>query len=121
MADEKRSAIRVKKSLSIKYQYALNTENRWDISFVKDISEKGVCINTKVEFPVNGNIVLSFKLPTDPFHAIEINGRVIDSRLFGQTDTYVTRIEFTNLSIEQRTAIQQFVNWAISTEKPKKS
>ncbi|MDD5079202.1 MAG: PilZ domain-containing protein [Candidatus Omnitrophica bacterium] len=121
MADEKRSAVRVKKSLSIKYQYALNTENLWDISFVKDISEKGVCINTKVEFPVSGNILLSFKLPTDPFHVIEITGKVIDSRIFGQTSTYVTRIQFPDLSIEQRTAIQQFVAWAISSEKPKKS
>lgn len=119
MAEEKRGARRVKKSLSIKYQYDLNTQTLWDISFVKDISEKGVCINTKVAFPVNGIIVLSFKLPTDPFHAIEIKGKVVDSQIFGQTETFLTRIEFTDLAIEQRAAIQQFVAWAVSSEKPK--
>jgi len=121
MGEEKRNAVRVKKSLSVKYQYLRDTENLWDISFVKDISEKGVCINTKIAFPANGVILLSLKLPTDPFHSIEIKGRVIDSRIFGQTDTFVTRIEFTDLTIEQKTAIQQFVAWAVSTDKPKKS
>ena len=114
---ERRRSIRVKTTLTVKYaQDALDENTRkWDTTIVRDISEHGICITTTGSFLPKEALTLLIKFPSKPLEQIEIKGSVVDSKSlkasFGQTvrDTYVTRIEFTDLKEEHRELIRSYV------------
>ena len=114
---ERRRSMRIKTTLTVQYaQDALDENTRkWDTTIVRDISEHGICITTTGCFSPKEALTLLIKLPSNPLEHIEMKGRVVDSKSlkasFGQTvrDTYVTRIEFTDLKEEHRELIRSYV------------
>jgi len=117
MGEERRRAVRIKSTLFIQYCLGNTANNAWDISTVKDISESGVCILTGRRFEKDSTIALRLRLPSRPFEAIQIYGRVVDSTSAGYAGSFITRIEFKNLKEDIQILFHEYVRWIINSEK----
>jgi hypothetical protein len=115
---EKRKAIRVAKPLAV--QYAVKKDGssalRWDMSLMKDISERGCCIRTDEVYPKDDVFNLRIRMPTSPTEYFEVTAKVIDSGVTrGRICT--TRLEFFNLTEDQQRLVRDFVAWALEKER----
>jgi hypothetical protein len=117
---EKRSAKRVEKNLII--QYSIDTDTgvrKWDVSSVKDISEKGV------SFMVNGKVSLGtiihmlIRIPLKPFEWFELSGKVLGSKEYSFDSSFI-RVIFLDLKEEQKTLIRDYIAWCLSKDGGKK-
>ena len=106
MDEERRKTVRIKIPLLIQYSKDNVT---WDISPVKDFSEMGVRIITRIKFSAGDNLKLKMRIPLKPTECQEFYGKIIDCSE-SPTQTHVTRIEFVDLSEEQKTLIQSYIN-----------
>ena len=106
MERERRKTIRVKIPLLIQYS---NDNVTWDISPVKDFSESGAKIITRTKFSSGDNLKLKIRIPLKPSEYQEFCGKIINCSE-SLTQTHVTRIEFVDLSEEQKTLIQNYIN-----------
>ncbi|MDD5731162.1 MAG: PilZ domain-containing protein [Candidatus Omnitrophica bacterium] len=114
MDGDRRSAPRVEKPLMVKYSLASQNQGCWDSTTTKDISRKGILLHTRKSFPKGEKLKILIKIPFDPFHWMEIEGKVVDF-----VGNY-TRIEFIGLGKQQEQLIQDYVEWAIKHNLPKK-
>ncbi|MFH1889082.1 MAG: PilZ domain-containing protein [Candidatus Omnitrophota bacterium] len=105
MPDERRKSVRIKKVISVRY-----TEDgkKWDITSIKDISEKGMCFTTHEEFVPNDVITFLIKIPSMPLEWIELTGRVV------KRQSHITRVEFVNLQDNHKELIRQHIKWFLS-------
>ena len=110
---EKRGSRRINKRLTIQYENA--PAYKWDISAVTSLSETGMCVATSESFLPDTILRFRLKLPSSPFQAIEIGGRVVSSQknTFSKTKgtSYLTRIEIVNLHPEGKDLIIHYINW----------
>lgn len=121
---EKRKAMRAKSPLIIQYspKNPANEGKKWDTTQIQNISEKGVCITTRM--PLNPGDIMTFmlKVPTCPLERIEIEGEVVESHplesSYGEIikETYLTRIKFLEYKEEHRQLIRSFVQWFLKKE-----
>ena len=106
MDGERIKTVRIKIPLLIQYSKDNVT---WDISPVKDFSEMGARIITRIKFSAGDNLKLKMRIPLKPTECQEFCGKIIDCSE-SPTQTHVTRIEFVDLSEEQKTLIQSYIN-----------
>ena len=106
MDEERRKTIRIKIPLLIQYSKDNVT---WDISPVKDFSESGAKIITRFKFAAGDNLKLKIRIPLKPSECQEFCGKIIDCSE-SPTQTHVTRIEFVDLSDEQKSLMQNYIN-----------
>ncbi|TAM38910.1 PilZ domain-containing protein [bacterium] len=114
MDNERRNAPRIEKTLTAKYSQASQCPSCWDSTTIKNISKAGILLNTRKSFPKGETLKLLIKIPFDPFHWLEVEGKVIES--IGNA----TRIKFASLSKEQEQLIRDYVEWLIKYNLPKR-
>jgi len=119
MEEERRRSVRVKKPLSVQYSYSLDNKTRWDMSFIKDLSDTGICITTNNIFPADEIFFIRIKIPIKPHQALEIEGKVIESREY-KACGYITRLEFVGLKDDQKELIREYIAWILLKERSKK-
>jgi len=105
MGGERRKASRIKIPLLIQYSRDSVT---WDISPVKDFSEAGAKIITRTKFSSGDNLKLKMRIPLKPSECQELYGKIIECSE-SSTQMHVTRIEFVDLSEEQKTLMQSYI------------
>lgn len=109
MEQEKRKAVRVKRTLYIQYERLNNEENKiWDTGNVRDISETGASFIANKTFPVNHSISLRLRLPSNPTEWMDFSGRIVYSAE-SSTGVHLTRVEFASLKEEHKQALREFV------------
>lgn len=114
MDGDRRNAPRIDKALTVKYSQASQSPICWDSTTIKNISVAGILLHTRKKFPKREILKLLIKIPFDPFHWMEIEGKVVESV------ANITRIEFVGLRKEQEQLIRDYVEWAIKHNLPKK-
>lgn len=118
---EKRGVERIPKQMTIQYCVDLDPMfQKWDISSIINIGEKGV------RFTVNGKlnpgitIYMRIKLPLKPFEWLEISGKLVSSEeLKTKKDkivsgTSVIRVAFLELGENQKALLHEYVLWFLS-------
>jgi len=123
MEDDRRKAVRIKKSLTVLYRYNLDAGKKiWDETVIKDISETGISILTVKPFQPNDEFDFRIKLPMNPRGWSEFKGRAIDSKeMIGIREDriagmYVTRVEFVGLTEEEKGQLRMYIAWFLSKE-----
>lgn len=119
MEEERRRSVRIKKPLTVQYSYTLDEKKIWDMSFIKDLSDTGMCITTNKNFLVNEIFSIRIKVPLRPLMAVEIEGRVVESKE-SKACGYVTRVEFINLKDDQKELLREYIAWILVKERSKK-
>jgi len=114
MDSERRRAPRIDKALTVKYAQASQCPVCWDSTTIKNISTTGILLNTRKNFPKGEALKLLIKIPFDPFHWLEIDGKVIESA------ANLTRVKFEGLRKEQEQLIHDYVEWLIKYNQPKR-
>ena len=114
MDNERRNAPRIEKALTVKYSLSAQSPSCWDSTTVKNISTTGILLNTRKNFPKGEVLKLLIKIPFDPFHWMEIEGKVVDSV------ENTTRVKFMGLRKEQEQLIHDYVQWLIKYNLPKR-
>lgn len=121
--EERRKTVRIKKSLIALYSMeASGQKEKWDQTFIKNISEEGMMITTMKAFQQNATLHFLIKFPLQPFEWKEFRGKVIDSVALktlhddAVSNTYITRIEFLDLKEEQKELLRVYVAWFLSKE-----
>ena len=119
---EKRLAPRLKRRFTIQYQIkkiplakrksvALSA----DISWTKDLSEKGVFFTTSHLIPFEATLEIKLRLPAQKKFIqlqkkfIQLEGRVVACEEIAKNLIYGVRIEFINLKDEQKEALRKFI------------
>ncbi len=110
---DRRKAPRVEKALTVKYCQPAQGLN-WDFATAKNISRKGIFLNTSKNFAKGETLRLLIKVPTDPFRWMEVEGKVVDS--IGNT----ARVNFIGIGGEQEKVIGDYVEWLMRYNLPKK-
>ena len=113
MDAERRKAPRINKSLTVKYSQPSQSPI-WDFAIAKNISRKGIFLNTRKNFAKGEILKLLIKVPADPFHWMEVEGKVIES--IGNT----ARLNFIGIAQEQEKMIGDYVEWLIKYSLSKK-
>jgi hypothetical protein len=117
MEEERRKAVRIKKSLTVYYCFDNEYGSKiWDITTVKDISETGVSIQTVKAFQPASLICLRLRIPSRPFDNIEVAGKVVDCSVMVKDTTWLTKIEFDNLDQDTRAVFREYVSWVIKSQ-----
>ena len=119
MKEERRRSIRVKKPLTVQYNYTLDNKTIWDMSFIKDLSDTGMCITTNKIFPKDEIFFIRIKVPIKPHLALEIEGKVVESKE-SKACGYITRVEFAGLKDDQKELIREYIAWVLVKERSKK-
>jgi len=116
--EEKREVGRIKKMLVI--QYSILTGKyplKWDISGIRDIGAKGVCVTARSNLKIGTELLLVLKIPSMPFKQLTLKGQVVSAdelktkREWIVADTNVARIKFTEVQEEDRKLIDDYVDW----------
>jgi hypothetical protein len=107
MEIERRKAPRIEKALIAKYTQASVSPGCWDSTTIENISRTGILLNTRKNFPKGEILKLLIKIPFDPFHWMEVEGKVVESSVHNM------RIKFIGLSKEQEKLIHDYVGWLI--------
>lgn len=120
MSEEKREAVRIKKSMVVMYS---RDEKTWDTTSLRDISEKGLQITVKEEVAENDTLYLMMKIPSRPFEWLEFCG-IVKKTLSLKTaqeelvsGTYIVHVEFADLNPEYKELIREYVDWFLSKTK----
>jgi hypothetical protein len=106
MENERRSAIRVKVPLLIQYS---KDNIIWDISPIKDFSELGAKIITRMKFSPGDKLKLRIRIPLKPLECLEFYGKIIDCSE-STSETHITRIKFLDLNEEWKSLIRDYIN-----------
>ena len=119
--EEKRCSARVQKNLLIQFSFdAAGPGRKWDVSSIKDISEKGVSFSAAEKFNVGSTVYMLIKIPLRPFEWFEITGKIVDAEEFKEETrindlhTYIMRVSFLDLQEDQKTLIHEYVSWCLS-------
>ena len=123
MVEERRKSVRIKKTITVRYGYGINKdEKKWDMTFLRDISETGMSIATCHQFSANDILTCIIKIPSRPLEWIEFTGRVVGSEelmaISGEVvaGSHITRVEFINLKEDQKELIREYIAWFLTKE-----
>ncbi len=118
MSEEHRKSPRIDKSMVVLYTTDPQmNQNDWDSTMIKNISDLGMRIHTKQNYPVGHTLYFLIKIPFKPFDWIRLQGRILDSqevktkRGDSVASTRSLRIEFFGLEQETIDLIKQYVLW----------
>jgi len=112
---ERRRSSRIKRALTVQYGWRLETgQIKWDMSSVQDISEAGILIAAARDFSVGEILSLRIMFPNKPFQKVEFTGKVVETKRQGA----ITRVEFAELTEEQKKAIKEYAEWFMSAPFP---
>lgn len=114
MDNERRNAPRIDKELTAKYCQTSQYPSCWDSTTVKNISGTGILLNTGKNLAKGEILKLLIKIPADPFHWLEVGGKVVESV------TNTTRVEFVGLNKEQERLVHDYVEWLVKHNLPKR-
>lgn len=114
MFEEKRKSIRIKKPLAVQFGVRDGESLVWDTSMINDISETGICLRTGTDMRPGDICTLKIRMPTRPQGTLEVNGRVISS---AYTKQFHIRVEFLPLDEEQKSALREYIAWALVNER----
>jgi c-di-GMP-binding flagellar brake protein YcgR len=104
--EERRKSKRLKKPVTAQYCSDPDAEEKkWDMTFVRDISETGMCITLDMSLASGKILAFRLKLPSAAYKWIEVKGSVIESKM----DGYTTRVEFVDLKEEDKKLISEFI------------
>jgi hypothetical protein len=109
---ERRRAPRIKKQLMVQYK-SQGDIYKWNIGAVRDFSELGMLITTEEFFPNDTVLNFRFKLPSNPFEYLDINGRVVACDKIGTTG-HSTKIELLDMKPEHKDSFRTYINWFLS-------
>ncbi|MFH1397661.1 MAG: PilZ domain-containing protein [Candidatus Omnitrophota bacterium] len=118
-SQDKRKFLRTNKALAIEYREETQEENKSNRTFLLDISVGGGCIITYRDYKPGSILNLRIGIPSTPGHWVDIKGQVIKSD-HDSGYKYSTRIQFLDLTLEQKTIIQEFVRLAQAIKDLKK-
>jgi hypothetical protein len=108
MEKERRGALRIKRPLTVQYGYSPDRDKiKWDMSTVRDISSRGICISADRCFAAGEILYFRIRFPNISSKWIEFKGRVVESKAGG----FITRIEFIDLDEDQKHSIQEYSRW----------
>jgi len=113
MDSDRRNAPRIEKALIVQYAQVLQGRSCWDSTTVKNISKAGISLNTGRIFAKGEILKLLIKIPSDPFHWLKAEGKVVES------SANTTRLKFIGLGKEQEQLIHDYVEWSIRHNLPK--
>lgn len=124
MDEDRRKRVRIKKSLTAIYSYVDHKEDRklFDETQIRDISEKGISAITIKAFKPQDTLTFLIKIPSNPLEWLEIKGKVVESKklktVFDESvaDMHITRVEFMDLTDEQKKMIRVYVAWFLVKE-----
>ena len=112
---EKRLAPRLKRKFTIQYQIKKiplakrkSVELSADISWTKDLSEKGLFFTTSQVVPFEATLEIKLRLPVQK-KFIQLEGRVVACEEIAKNLIYGVRIEFINLKDNQKEALRKFI------------
>ncbi|MFA4989323.1 MAG: PilZ domain-containing protein [Candidatus Omnitrophota bacterium] len=125
---EKRSVKRIQKPLII--QFSVDSGDpltrKWDVSSVRDISEKGVSFLASGKIALGDLIQMLIKIPLKPFEWFEVSGKVLaieGSKIKREANDFnlsLVRVVFLNLKEEQKKLIQEYIVWCLIKDGGKK-
>jgi len=120
MSLERRSAIRIKKALDLQYLADANAERRtWVSGVLRDISETGISFTSDKNFLAHQIISIRIRFPFNLSQWIELKARCVNSRSLS-IGIYIIRSEFTDLQVDQKKAIKDYLVWALAKQKENK-
>jgi len=118
---EKRGSIRVNKMIVIMYsELSEAADVDWDVTAIRNISTGGAVFTAKREYKRDTHLQLLIKIPLKPFDWIPFTGKVVESRELHNIDnfavggTYLTRIEFFAVPMENRELLEEYIEWFVS-------
>jgi hypothetical protein len=121
---ERRRAQRIAKHLVAQYLVPGNQEH-WDMTEIKNFSEVGLLVTTNQDLDLGAIIRFRIKLPINPFHWYDLDGKVItcEKNIPGPYPTtaissYLVRIEIVNITQELKDVIHNYVAWFLSKGGP---
>ena len=116
MEEDRRKTSRIKKSLTVQYACKGNTDLKWEMSQIKDISETGLSITTSDNLPPGQNLFIRLKLPTHPYDWLNLNGSVVESKSWGG-EFWLSRVKFILLKDEDKSLINNYIAWFLLKER----
>jgi len=118
---EKRENIRIHKSIVAMYRSLGETDHSdWDITAIRNISTGGVIFTAKTGYKNFTHLELLLKIPLEPFNWINFSGKVVESKQLKNIDdfviggTYLTRVEFFSVPVENRELLERYIEWFAS-------
>lgn len=116
MEGERRKTGRIKKNLTVQYACGKDIALKWEMSLIKDISEKGLSISTAEDLVPGQKLFIRLKLPTHPFEWINLEGSVFESKSLSG-NFRLTRVEFIQLKEEDKSLIKDYIAWVLLKER----
>ena len=118
---EKRVNTRINKSIVAMYGETNKPgPAQWDITVIRNISIGGAVFTTKTAYKNFAHLQLLMKVPLKPFDWIGFSGKVIESTQLHNLDdfivggTYLTRVEFFAIPMENRELLEEYVEWFVA-------
>ena len=123
---EKRTNIRIHKSIVAMYKSVGETDSSdWDITTIRNISTGGVIFTAKIGYRNFAHLELLLKIPLEPFNWVTFSGKVVESKRLKNLEdfeiggTYLTRLEFFSVPVENRELLERYIDWfAVQLNKP---
>ena len=104
----------MRRSISVQFKRGLRIANqRWINTTIRDISETGICINTRSVLPPSSFIRLQVKIPTER-KWLRITGRAVTS--VKQNNNYWARVRFLQLDESEKKYIRTYIAWVLVKE-----
>jgi hypothetical protein len=117
---EKRGNIRINKLIMAMYAESSETATAdWDVTAIRNISTGGALFTAKTMYKKFTHLQLLIKIPLKPFEWIGFSGKVIESKQlknladFMIGGTYLTRIEFSSVPVENRALLEEYEEWFV--------
>lgn len=116
MNEERRKAIRIKKTLTLQYCSDLDkAKDVWIAAVIRDISEDGLSFCADKNFSAGEILALRIKFPLNPFQYTELKGKNIYSQEL-RLGIYLIHLKFIELQEEQKKAIKEYLTWIVDKE-----
>jgi hypothetical protein len=112
--EERRESVRVKKAIFVQYKHGLRIpKQQWINSFIRDISETGICISTKTAFKPQSYIRMRLRIPIKN-DWLQIVGRAIKSD--DHENEHWTHVRLLKLSKKEKKEIRTYIAWVLVKE-----
>ena len=112
--EERRDSIRVKKNIFVQYKHGLRIpKKQWQNSFIRDISETGICIGTNIAFKPQSYIRMRLRIPIEK-DWLQLVGRAVKSD--DQENGYWTHVRLLKLNKKEKKEIRTYIAWVLVKE-----
>ena len=120
MDPERRSSVRIKKTLELQYLSEIEPgSSSWVMGISRDISETGMCFTSDKSFFQRQMIRIRIKFPFNPFDWVELTARCVNIKGLS-VGIYIVHVEFLELQNKQKQAIREYLEWVAKKDQESK-